>query len=140
MSLQGELGRALATATANARAALAESKQSGDEMRAARAEIALLRIEVSTLTQLVTALAAHVVDGGGGTPTQFGKHLVAIASPIEIDMRPDDTEQIVLETAYRGATPGDSSRCARCGAPLADDEPEMSLGAGRVCSSCFARA
>ena len=138
MSFERDLARALAAATANARAALAESKQSGDEMRAARAEIALLRTEVSTLTRLVTALAANAVEGVG-TPSQLGRHLVAIASPVELDLRPDDTEQIVVETAYRGAAPGDSSRCARCGAPLAEDEPEMSLGAGRVCSACFAR-
>lgn len=89
MSFERDLLTALETATAPARAALAEAKDRGDALRAAQSEIALLRMQLATLTRIVAALAGKEVDGNT-TPAQLGKRLRAIAAPFESSAGSDE--------------------------------------------------
>jgi hypothetical protein len=142
MGFESDLRRALTSGTAHVRTKLEAARREGDPSNVAEAEIRLLRAQVDTLTRIVVELAALHVDGGGGTPTQIGKHIVKLAGPlVDFDGTDDDDDEPELaQTAYRGAAPGRGAMvCARCRARLDDDEPELTLSMGRVCTTCFAR-
>lgn len=141
MSFESDLRHALTSATTHARAKVEAARRDGDPLEVAQAEVRLLRAQVDALTRIVVELATLHVDGGGGTPTLIGKHIVKLAGPVEFDGTDDDDddEGQIAQTAYRGAMPGPGAKvCARCGAAL-DDEPEMTLSMGRVCTLCFSR-
>jgi hypothetical protein len=70
----------------------ANTRPDVDEMSDVHLELARLRRHVRVLERLLVELATYKVDGGGGTPTSIGKHLLYVVGEAADEAREAEEE------------------------------------------------